>query len=403
MRFGALGYNTYNLGDEIQSLAAIRFLPRVDHFVNRDLLGSFRTDDREPVAMILNGWYGHRPESWPPSEQIRPLLVSMHLSEVPCGIANLAAGQFLLEEPIVSYLREHGPVGARDLHTLSLLEKAKVPAYFSGCMTLTLQPQPGVERTGDVVLNDVPDEVVAWVRRRTNRNVVHTTHIDQITPPGEGRFEKAKSLLRLYQSAHCVITTRLHCFLPCLALGTPVLLLLTGQEWSRFPGLDALVRRCSVDDLLGGRSGFDIDHPEPNQDDHQALRQALEERATGFVAAAEADELPQRTTEIPAELRFHTLLHVHALQVAEMNRALADRTAERDRLQAEVQRLTAQRDEELRGLIQERDAMEQRLRETEASYAYRTAEELRLVAHRVPGMTRAARRMLDVLPGRVKR
>src|SRR5688572_10324305 len=79
--FGLLSYaGTNNLGDEVQSLAALRFLPRVDRLVDRDNLSSFETAERTPVSVILNGWYGHRPENWPPAPCIRPLLVSVHFS-----------------------------------------------------------------------------------------------------------------------------------------------------------------------------------------------------------------------------------------------------------------------------------------------------------------------------------
>ena len=42
-----------NIGDYIQSLAALQFLPRINGFIDRDQLG---TCDRK-LRMIMNAWY----------------------------------------------------------------------------------------------------------------------------------------------------------------------------------------------------------------------------------------------------------------------------------------------------------------------------------------------------------
>jgi hypothetical protein len=47
-RYAALNYypiHHNNLGDEIQTLAATRFLPRVDTWVHRERLDEFRSDE----------------------------------------------------------------------------------------------------------------------------------------------------------------------------------------------------------------------------------------------------------------------------------------------------------------------------------------------------------------------
>ena len=81
---------------------------------------------------------------------------------------------------------------------------------------------------------------------------------------------KAQALLNHYQSAACVITSRLHCALPCLALGTPVFVVDAFKDQTRYS------RHCSVDEFLSGESGLDIDHPEPNSDEFLSFRSSLE-------------------------------------------------------------------------------------------------------------------------------
>ena len=56
------------------------------------------------------------------------------------------------------------------------------------------------------------------------------------------RRDAAETLLKRYRAASLVITSRLHCALPCLALGTPVVFLHSSTTDPRFRGLERLIR-----------------------------------------------------------------------------------------------------------------------------------------------------------------
>src|ERR1700722_5713902 len=130
-KYGLLSYrNTGNIGDEIQSLAARQFLPQVDYFIDREELSQFSIGKSNRVWTILNGWYCHKPENWPPSNEIVPLLISLHISKQPSIFSGLSPVDAILSEPAAHYLRQTGPVGARDLQTLQLLQDARVDSYF---------------------------------------------------------------------------------------------------------------------------------------------------------------------------------------------------------------------------------------------------------------------------------
>ncbi|NQM33266.1 hypothetical protein HO412_10470 [Streptococcus suis] len=65
-KFALLCYSTGNIGDEIQSVAAERFLPQVDYYLNRDYLHDFIADSTdEEIKLIMNGWYSHHPQNFP--------------------------------------------------------------------------------------------------------------------------------------------------------------------------------------------------------------------------------------------------------------------------------------------------------------------------------------------------
>jgi hypothetical protein len=337
-KFGLLEYrDTGNLGDEIQSIAAAGLLPRVDDYINRDDLGGYAPPDGDPVALIVHGWFAHTPETWPPSPAIRPLLISMHLSAAPgFGPSGLSAREFFLAAPMLDYLKFHAPVGARDAATAALLERAGVESYFSGCVSLTLPPR-AVPRGDAIVLNDAPGEITAHIRARTRRPVVLTTHMDRAIAGRAARFARAEALLDIYAGAHCVVTTRLHCALPCLALGTPVLLLDVAPDRARFSGLEGFYRHCAPEAFVAGASGFDLEAPAPNRDDFRKLAAMLRARVVQFAAAAERGTLaaPPMDAETVAAARRDTLIAFLAearANEAALRRALAEKEREIARL-----------------------------------------------------------------------
>jgi hypothetical protein len=128
IKYAALSYSgTTNLGDEIQTIAALRFLPRVDAWVDRERLDEFSSST--PHKIILNGWFLHRPEHWPPSQCLRPLIISFHLTrETHRGYNELmiAPSLTVLSQEGIKYLRNYEPIGTRDLdtHLTSFLRQA---------------------------------------------------------------------------------------------------------------------------------------------------------------------------------------------------------------------------------------------------------------------------------------
>lgn len=283
-RYAALTYlDTLNLGDEIQTIAATRFLPRVDAWVDRERLDEFQDTDEHKI--ILNGWFLHRPEHWPPSDKLKPLFVSFHLTrEVVAGQNKLMLppSATVLSPSGIAYLRRHEPIGARDLATLQQLESAGIKSWFSGCLTLTLKPENPSPRTETVYAVDVPDDVVSALERQYQGTIIRTSHVDG-TLVGEARFQRARELLSYYASAKAVVTTRLHCALPCLALDTPVLFIERARDPYRFDGLRDVLNRTSEQELLSGHCDFDLNDPPQNKKTWHGLRDQLIRTCRKFV------------------------------------------------------------------------------------------------------------------------
>ena len=286
--FGYIYTETWNIGDDIQSVAAARFLPRDSIPIDREMVSCFFSQKQIPT--IMNGWFMWTKEfwdrekiplpdqSWPPSASIDPLLISIHFCEECFPKVFTKEG--------IQYLKDHGPVGARDTTTLKELEKRGVPSYFSGCLSLTLENTS--QGKDDVIYAvDIPDSAIEYLQEHTRSKVEIIRHGFFVGPfyhsPAK-RLELAKALLEKYQRAKCVVTTRLHACLPCLAFETPVLFL-TGGDGSRFDGLRDCYHQCSLAELLQGRANYTFDNPPENPKKHLELRNQLIETVTKWVAS----------------------------------------------------------------------------------------------------------------------
>jgi hypothetical protein len=283
MQYALLRYSTTNLGDEIQSIAARQFLPSVDLLVERDRPNALPDGAEGPYKIVFNGWHSHAPENWPPSPQLIPLLVSVHITgEMPSlNKGRLRPADVLLQGRNLEFFKSHEPVGARDLWTKDLLQNSGIDAYFSGCMTLTLGT--GAKRPRGDYVCAVGFTKPVGRRLRAGTRWVAVSHEDAVTKSFDDRMAKAGQLLSLYAHAKCVVTTKLHCALPCLALGTPVLLVTSAHDSYRFSGLRDFLRTCTPEQLRDGTADFDFDDPPANRDDYRPYRKALIETVNPFM------------------------------------------------------------------------------------------------------------------------
>ncbi len=226
MKYGLMYYKyTDNIGDDIQTYVARKYLPHIDYYIDREALSCFIPNQKECVAVIMNGWFIHNKLAWPPSPYIKPLLISMHFKEQN----NTDVGDLYLKGFGGEYLKQNEPVGARDTSTKKRLEKNNINAYFSGCMTLTLKKFRGVKKKNKICLVDVGQDIQEKVKQSTNCEIDILTHFLNQNKTAEKsiyqRMEEVEKYLKKYQEAKLVITTRLHAALPSVALGTPVIVI----------------------------------------------------------------------------------------------------------------------------------------------------------------------------------
>jgi hypothetical protein len=276
-----IAYGTDNIGDDVQALAALQYAPRDVSFVNRDALPRWRPEPG--TKLIMNGCYHE--DALPVTAAVDPLLISFH-----------AIGRRLHRPEALEFLRSKSrdrPIGARDQYSLSLLREAGIDAYWSGCLTLTLALQNPPSRGDRILAVDIHRDLVDTIRQSTKRPVETRTHF--LLPPRpkplpslrhliprSRRFALARQRLLDYASAAAVVTSRLHVALPCLAFGTPVLLVTNNHQNHRLASFVPFLHTCSEDDFFDGLHVFSFDAPPPNGDEWRPLAAALEAACSAF-------------------------------------------------------------------------------------------------------------------------
>lgn len=267
-----------NLGDYNQAIAARQFMKDADAFIDREELRSY---NGEECKLIMNGWFMHNPEEFPPSEKIVPLITSFHVSP--------RKADMILREDGLNYLKKHEPIGCRDYVTLRILSEKGVKAYFSGCLTLTLGRtyshksekknilivDPVLPFTdGGAMKKALNVSIISFMimhfrkvsvlgrrfrscicgmnnglkgrlralyaaaaflkayRRMFSEhlllnadyisNIISWDSIDNNGDVDTQLMDMADGLLKTYEKYPLVITSRIHCALPCTAMGTPV-------------------------------------------------------------------------------------------------------------------------------------------------------------------------------------
>ena len=233
-------YNYYNkeymtnIGDYIQSLAALQYLPKncKPYLIYRDKVQYY---NGTKVKLIMNGWHFIQQGSRYISNQIIPIFLSYHINN-PKAL------------PSIYYknLESFHEIGCRDTNTRDALIKHGIKAYFSSCLTTTLDIDYSAkdeERTNDIIFTDYKfgdysraDKFILSLKAYNFSNIINISHNFEPNLTHIERFNLAKKLLDKYARAKLVITTRLHAALPCLALKTPVILINKNFD-IRFSGL----------------------------------------------------------------------------------------------------------------------------------------------------------------------
>ena len=235
-----------NAGDIVQSMAIDRIYQKMDIpesqivEIGVEELGSYRG---EKVLLPINGYFLYSAEypSFPTSPDIVPVFL---------GLYNTSP-QYLRNR---DYWTHCGPIGCRDEATRAAMRKRGYPAYLMGCMTITLPRRTRDPEDPKVFLVDAHPGILPYIPAQLQAKMVRVTHdvpVDASASREQQRAEMQRRTEELYrryaQEAGLVITSRLHCAAPCIAMGIPVVVVKDSYD-DRFGWLDKLVHLYTPDE-----------------------------------------------------------------------------------------------------------------------------------------------------------
>lgn len=357
MKFGVIIHkSTMNIGDDIQTYAAAKLLPQVDYAIDRDYIDTFETEKGEPVAVVMNAWWMWKKWNWPPAECIIPKLTSMHINNYGIERKSSPIYDEWLEGCGREYVTKYGPVGCRDQATLEFLQKQKIDAYFSGCLTLTLPQQKKTSDAGTYVcivdLNKKLEKKARELLKDTGleiRVMSHKCDYRNSKASLEERFEKVEEVLTQYQNAKFVITRRLHVTLPCVALGTPVLSIVDLQDvgnTTRWGVYKDMLHCVDNKEFLAENFNFDFRNPPCNKPEMQEIRKKLIAEVGQFVneyrdCSLSVDEVRKTTYSAEEKILWQNEMMKKTLDkwLKESRKMLAEKKAIEEKWHGSVRKL----------------------------------------------------------------
>lgn len=349
MKHIAINYNSLldlNIGDYIQSLAARQYLneSKLD-FCERDDLNNY---NGEQAKLIYNCWFTAKPDNFPPSDDILPLFRSFHLNSgiaeqvlskpsnvsyfkkfEPIGCRDINSARVFEEYGIKAYFSgcltttlgyKYKHLGTREnIYVVDLISTYPAACGVKGkllevvsILNFSLSNFLSIVEVYNNLMKNNPltnNSFRAIFRRwlycsRTYKicksifpkdelqKVTYITHLhdaDDIVSTDE-RFSRAKTLITKYSKAKLVLSSRIHCILPCLGLNTPSIYFDQVNDHPlsscRKEGLIDLFNVISLDktDIVSNPFGkLDANSSIINPDKFEQFANSLKKDATEFI------------------------------------------------------------------------------------------------------------------------
>ncbi len=278
-----------NIGDYIQSLAQEQFYSHIDYYVEREKLSLFHSEEKTKV--IMNAWFMWEPEHFPPSDDIEPLFISFHIvpkiSErlltkktlsylkkyEPIGTRDFGTKKLLERYGITAYftgcltltlgLKYKSQIRNNSIYFVdpfyemcgmkrnlfNIVSYVKSFIYYIKYARITNKIIPHFDNEYKTIFRYISNKLEARLCATTFYAYYHKIFSDELLHnakfikhdiavkdgfDNEYFMQLAKQLMHEYSKAKLVITSRIHCGLPCLGVETPTIFvtadLLEGDE-----------------------------------------------------------------------------------------------------------------------------------------------------------------------------
>ncbi len=249
----SLSVSTENLGDHIQAQAGLELLarfglsPRIALDRDFELRSAPGLDPERSHPILLNGWFKRDSSEWPPHPRLEPIFLGFHI--------RLFQSPSLMSGESLAYYRAHQPIGCRDRHTAQLLSANGVEAYESHCLTLTFPRRVRAASQAEVFVVSRDERLLQALPASLGpfTSLLHYTGDTDFAR----NLARARKLLEVYRDrARLIVTSLLHCAMPALALGIPVVMFYPmnspeghASDRERFSSLENLIRIWRFDEM----------------------------------------------------------------------------------------------------------------------------------------------------------
>lgn len=299
MKYGVITYartKDISIGDSMMSLGVREIYKKMGvkdediinvYFgqdVQEDYENSFLNYEGEyvilPMAMAMD-YDNIRKDLFPLSRKIIPVFI---------GFTTFSRDGYVR---CLHEYKQYGPFGCRDLQTMYSARQEGLDAYMLGCLSVqSVERREETDKQKKCYLVNVPEKLKAFMPRELSENVVEVDHQMEFDSNLSGKeaadkeLEVARNLLNEYRdNAKLVVTSKLHCALPCISMGIPTIVV----KWKdrragmnffdhRFTGLDKFMNIYNYDE-------FDQIDWYPPRPDIEAFKQKQLETAMMMIKA----------------------------------------------------------------------------------------------------------------------
>lgn len=281
----------FNLGDDIQTLAVSRLLPQVDGYVSREGLNKVN----ERCIVPINGFFMNT-DNWPPSAEVKPVFFSLHVTP--------QSQKTICSPEGVAYLKKWQPIGCRDRGTMAALAAHGIDVFYSKCVTLTLPRRSKEPENGQVFIAGLSKTAQLAIPKKIRKESITVDQAKVRLPITNTnlKLNLAEELLKQYRDrAKLVITSKIHCAMPCIAMGIPVVFLyddakrddyrvkiiedLVGINYVKDKGMMARFYNASASNKINWAPGaIDIEHIKESirGEFNQALERTIKRAYEGY-------------------------------------------------------------------------------------------------------------------------
>lgn len=223
-----------NLGDNIQLIAINELYKKMgiteDEIVRIDYYNLSNYNGEYVILPINYPFYGYRNE-------LDITMFSERIIPVFLGISVMDGSISMAEK---EYLKRFEPIGCRDEHTMREFRKSGILSYLNGCVTSTLDKRrDGFKNRTKTIFVDVDESFKKYVPQEILKDSEFITQmVYDIKNPEQTAIE---FLNKYVNEAKIIVTTRLHCAVPCMAMGIPVIFIKDKYSF-RFTWLNKLIK-----------------------------------------------------------------------------------------------------------------------------------------------------------------